>query len=121
MKNIIIVFLLGLVLAGCEQNSSTKAKDGYYFEKETFTRTEFPIEVKLMQSEAEMRAAYREKSKNQSAQVDTKSLAAFAVIRRNDNKCTIYMLDPKVKYQPEYIGHEFVHCIYGEWHKEPQT
>ena len=59
MKNIIVIFLLGLILVGCEQNSSTKAKDGYYFEKETFTRTEFPVEIKLMQSEAEMRAIQR--------------------------------------------------------------
>jgi len=120
MKKYII--LIGcLILASCDNAPSKKGADGYYFEKETFTRTEIPVEVKLMQSEKEMIAEYRKRTNDTNAKVDAKSLAAFAIIRPNDNKCTIYMLDPKVKYQPEYVGHEFVHCIYGEWHKEPQT
>jgi len=120
MKHLILIVLVGF-LASCGREPSKIGKDGYYFEKETFTRTEFPVEVKLIGSEAEMISEYKKRVKDKNVKVDAKSLAAFAVIRKNDNKCTIYMLDPKVKYQPEYIGHEFVHCIYGEWHREPQV
>lgn len=119
-KLLMMIFLLPLLIS-CDNAPSKTGKDGYYFEKETFTRTDFVVEVKLMKSESEMRDEYKKRVQNQDAKVDAKSLAAFAVIRRSDSKCTIYMLDPKVKYQPEYVGHEFIHCIYGEWHKEPQT
>lgn len=117
----IMMLLCCLLVVSCDQAPSKKGTDGYYFEKESFTRTEFPVEVKLMQSEAEMIRELKKRSKNIEGKVNPKDVAAFAVIRTNDNKCTIYMLDPKVKYQPEYVGHEFIHCIYGVWHKEPQT
>ncbi len=98
-----------------------RGKDGYYFEQETFTRTNFPVEVILVQSEKEMSALIQKRTGQAVGKISPKNVAAFAVIRNNDTKCTIYMLDPKVKYEPEYIGHELVHCIYGVWHKEPQT
>lgn len=121
MKKFLMIMLMIPLLISCDNKPSKQVgKDGYYFEKETFTRTDFPVEVRLLQSEKEMIAEFK-KRVGRDVNVDPKSVIAFAVIRPNDNRCTIYMLDPKVKYQPEYIGHEFVHCIYGEWHREPQT
>jgi hypothetical protein len=33
------------------------------------------------------------------------------------NLCTMYILDPQVaRYEPEFIGHEFTHCVFGNWH-----
>jgi hypothetical protein len=116
----VLFIAICLFLVGCDPVPNKKGKDGYYFEQETFTRTDFPVEVKLMQSEQEMINELKKRSTKIEGKVSPKDVAAFAVIRPNDKKCTIYMLDPKVKYQPEYIGHEFVHCIYGVWHKEPQ-
>lgn len=110
MSRIVCIAFL-CVLAGCGE---PPAKDGYRFEQETFTRTEFPVEVVLLKSERELASAFAARNIKG---VDPKSVAAFAVIRRNDPRCTIYMLDPKVSYQPEWIGHELVHCIYGEWHQ----
>jgi hypothetical protein len=123
-KTIISLLLLPLFfVTSCDNAPTTKnrGKDGYYFEKETFTRTNFPVEVILVKSEKEMIALLKQRKETVYGKVDPKDVAAFAIIRMNDPKCTIYMLDPKVKYQPEFIGHEFVHCIYGIWHSEPQT
>lgn len=115
-----VVLTTALVtLVACDNPSKSKGKDGYYFEKETFTRTEFPVEVVLVKDAAAIAAAIKERS-NVHGTVDPKNVAAFSVIRTNDPKCTIYMIDPKNKYEPEFIGHEFVHCIYGVWHSEPQ-
>lgn len=123
MKTITLISLLilSVFLASCDNVTNKKAADGYYFEKETFTRTNFPVEVVLIQSEKEMVKLLEEKQGKISGKISPKDAAAFTVIRTNDTKCTVYMLDPKIKYQPEYIGHEFVHCIYGVWHKEPQV
>jgi hypothetical protein len=113
-----IVVLLGALVA-CDNTYKQKGKDGYYFEKETFTRTNFPVEVILVKDAAAITAAIKERN-NVHGTVEPKNVAAFSVIRSNDPKCTIYMIDPKNKYEPEFIGHEFVHCIYGVWHSEPQ-
>ena len=106
-------------LVSCDNPSNQKGLDGYYFEKETFTRTEFPVQVILVKDAAAITAEIRKRNNIQGT-VEPKNVAAFSVIRLNDNKCTIYMIDPKNKYEPEFIGHEFVHCIYGVWHSEPQ-
>jgi hypothetical protein len=106
-------------LVACDNPGSSKGKDGYYFEKESFTRTEFPVEIVLVENAAAM-AAEISKRKNLHGTVEPTKVAAFSVIRMNDPKCTIYMIDPKNKYEPEFIGHELVHCIYGVWHSEPQ-
>jgi hypothetical protein len=117
-----ILSLLVLTFAGCDlKPTAKKGADGYYFEEESFVRTEFPVEIVLIQSQAEMRREIKKRQKLVEGKVESKDVAAFAIIRTNDPTCTIYMLDPKVKYEPEFIGHELVHCIYGVWHKEPQA
>ena len=108
-----------VTLVACDNTYKQKGKDGYYFEKETFTRTEFPVQVILVKDAAAITAAIKERN-NIHGTIDAKNVAAFSIIRKNDTKCTIYMIDPKNKYEPEFIGHEFVHCIYGVWHSEPQ-
>lgn len=106
-------------LVACDNPSKQKGKDGYYFEKESFVRTEFPVEVVLVKDAAAMEAEVKRR-KNLHGTVEANKVAAFSVIRTNETRCTIYMIDPKNKYEPEFIGHEFVHCIYGVWHSEPQ-
>ena len=113
-----IVVLLGALVA-CDNTYKQKGKDGYYFEKETFTRTEFPVEVILVKDAAAITAEIKKRNNIQGT-VEPKNVAAFSIVRLNEPKCTIYMIDPKNKYEPEFIGHEFVHCIYGVWHSEPQ-
>jgi hypothetical protein len=107
--------LAPVFMFGCDNPPNKTGKDGYRFEKETFFRSEFPVEVILFPTEQALQAAYKTRTK--ATHSSSKTIAAFAVIRTNNPTCTIYMLDPKTNYQPEFIGHELVHCIYGEWHK----
>jgi hypothetical protein len=116
---VVVVATALFSLVACDNTSKQKGKDGYYFEKESFTRTEFPVEVVLVKDAAAITAEIKKRNNIQGT-VEPKNVAAFSVIRLNDPKCTIYMIDPKNKYEPEFIGHEFVHCIYGVWHSEPQ-
>lgn len=107
--------LAPVFMFGCDNQPNKVGKDGYKFEKETFLRTEFPVEIILFPTEQALQTAF--KARTGSTHNAAKNVAAFAVIRKADPTCTIYMLDPKTNYQPEFIGHELVHCIYGEWHK----
>ena len=106
---------------GCDSKVANIGKDGYYFEKPSFTRTEFPVHVVLLKDETEMAVEISKRMNKVHGTVNAKDVAAFSVIRDGDPLCTIYMVDPKNKYEPEFIGHEFVHCIYGVWHSEPQN
>ena len=120
-KQLILTFFAALALVACGPNSDTGkvGKDGYYFEKETFTRTEFPMKIVLMPSAAALSAEIAKRNNIQGT-ITPKNVAAFSVLRKDDLTCTIYMVDPKVSYEPEFFGHELVHCIYGVWHREPQ-
>jgi len=112
---------VAVVAVSCTQQGHHIGADGYYFEHETFTRTEFPVEIHLVQSEAEMTAEIEKRMKSVSGTIEPKNVAAFSIISEENNKCVIYMIDPKVSYQPEFYGHELVHCVYGVWHHEPQS
>lgn len=119
MKHILI--LLTVLLVSCGDGSSNKkGADGYYFEKETFKRTKFEIELILLNSPAEVSAEVKKRIQQVAGSVETKNVAAFSIIRDSDTKCTIYTVDPKIVYEPEWLGHELTHCIYGVWHREPQ-
>jgi hypothetical protein len=117
---LMFVMIIGLASCGKTSTGHNTGADGYYFEKETFTRTEFPVEIVLVQSAAEMSKLISTQKRVQGT-IEPKNVAAFSTIRLNDPKCKIYMIDPKVHYEPEFIGHELVHCIYGIWHREPQS
>jgi hypothetical protein len=104
--------------------SKRKASDGYYFESETFQRNNFEVEMVLFQTREDLLNQFDFVSKNRVVNIISSTtrneIQAFSVIRMNDTKCTIYAMDPKFRYQPEFLGHELVHCIYGVWHEEPQ-
>lgn len=118
MKKSFIIFLF--LLTACGDSSNDKGADGYYFEKETFTRTNFNVEIVLLKSEAELIAELRKRSGDIRGDVNPKNVAAFSVLNNQDTSCKIYLLDPKIQYEPEWLGHELTHCIYGYWHQESQ-
>jgi hypothetical protein len=41
---------------------------------------------------------------------------AYTTWTPDGTHCTIHMVDPSIDYQPQYIGHEFIHCMYGDFH-----
>lgn len=47
------------------------------------------------------------------------SIRAFAVQDPSIvGPCTLHVVDPLVSYHPDYIGHEALHCFYGNWHRD---
>lgn len=116
MKKLIIgaMLILGILFVpGCEQ-SHKKAVDGYYFEKETFLRTQIQVKIVLIKNQTEMDKL---SAQHGMKTVPNEVIKAFATLSKNEPACTIYVIDPKIEYNPEWIGHELVHCIYGDWHK----
>lgn len=89
------------------------AKDGYVFERKEWEMTEFTIRVVALKNQEEFDEAKKQVVKSRAKR---KKLAAFAMVHPARNSCVIYVPDPSWKYEPEYIGHELTHCIWGRWH-----
>lgn len=42
----------------------------------------------------------------------------MAFTEEGSNECTVHIISPFISYEPEYIGHELLHCIYGNFHED---
>ena len=106
---ILVAALIGL--ASCDAGSGT-GKDGYYFEKPEYEQTEVRVRLATTESqrELEQRAAER------GVKLPKGDLGAFALLSVDGKSCTIYLIKPIERYQPEWLGHEVTHCFYGRWH-----
>lgn len=46
-----------------------------------------------------------------------KKIAGFTYWNEEKGTCRIIIKDPAWRYEPEIIGHEVAHCIWGKFHK----
>lgn len=103
-----------LILLLCLINPAYAAKkpssDGYVFKKKEYEKTTLIVHVHIIDDKFDF--AY-EKNTHQLRDDD---IEAFSILRPRENTCTIFIKNPEWKYQPEYIGHELTHCIWGRWH-----
>ena len=106
MKKIAIALML--LLASCDKGP-TPGKDGYTFGTKQYERSSVQVNVVTYKTQKEYNAVLAEKKLPETT-------VAFTVLRPPFDACTIHMIDPNIKYQPEYVGHEFLHCVYGQWH-----
>lgn len=103
-----IIALIAL-LAGCEPASP----DGYRFERSDFERDQ--VTVAIVQHDT------RRDFENAAAGLGItapESLAAFGTVHPTEPRCTIHVMRISRHYQPQWLGHELTHCIYGRFHGE---
>lgn len=110
-----VILVLFLFLSACDQGPKQGA-DGYRFGQKQYTKQEVQINIVTYQSQRELQRVLGNR-----AGVQAENVVAFSVLQPPFDTCTIHMVDPAVSYQPEYVGHEFLHCVYGQWHKDNNT
>ena len=113
----LMIFMASLMLFGC---ASVKQTDEYTFQKPSFTHTDIQLKVIMVNNQAELENRLNH-YKHGDILANVKlgnQVFAFSVLSKDNSTCTIVMIDPQVKYRPEFIGHELVHCIYGDWHHD---
>jgi hypothetical protein len=105
------VFLLAIffLIGSCDQPKT--GADGYRFEKMDFERSQLSVTLVPYPSAKALQAAGKRFGVERA-----ESLAAFATLSRSEPRCTIHYVHPQVSYEPEWLGHELVHCIYGQFH-----
>lgn len=123
MIRLLMTILFAITLSSCntpEDNtaySSQIGADGYRFEQKQMDRRSFKVNVVVYTDANELRRAAAE-ALGPNPNVDPNYVVAFSVIK--SSSCTIHMMDPEVSYEPEFIGHEFTHCVYGQFHNPYQ-
>lgn len=112
MRLFLISLLIFTVSCSTAPVPKPKGKDGYRFEvKDTEMLTpniEFII-IKNRKEYNDIRKRFFGHHWN--------TVQAFTRWRPESKTCIIYIKDPMWMYQPEYIGHEVAHCIWGNWHE----
>tara|TARA_R110002167_G_scaffold40035_4_gene123520 strand:- start:155 stop:520 length:366 start_codon:yes stop_codon:yes gene_type:complete len=111
IKNAFI--MIALIVASFASAQSFKfAKDDHKFlvkEIENLTPT---VEFILLETDEEHDAARKEFIGH-----GWNKVSAFTRWNETEGTCKIYIKDPLWKYEPELIGHEVAHCIWGRFHK----
>lgn len=122
MKKFWIGCLSLLAVVSCSDGSvNQKGTDGYIFHKKQYTKNELQITVVEHPSYADLRASAKAESSTVKTEIDFSALAAYSVLQPTTNVCTIHIVDPSKEYTPEFVGHEFLHCVYGQWHIDNKT
>jgi hypothetical protein len=110
-------FTLVLCLTGCKPTSTGtySTADGYSFERKEFTRTVVDLRIVIHPSQADLSSSINVTDGSNAP------VMAYSIISPTGNTCTVHIVDPAVKYTPEWIGHEITHCIFGRFHSQPGT
>lgn len=90
------------------------ASDGYYFEKPQIEQMNFQTVVVTHET---FEALQREAKLYGQKGIEGRDIIAFSIIYPREKLCVVHIYNPKKVYMPEFIGHEFTHCIYGNFHK----
>lgn len=114
MLKLPLLFLPLLLLFSC--NQPNVGKDDYQFGEKQYENDSVTVDVVTYQKRSNL---LREAKKH--GVVDPK-LVAFTLLNGKDQtKCTVHIMDPTVSYTPEFVGHEFLHCLYGQWHTDNKS
>ncbi len=107
------VLLFALMLGSCD-SAPKKGADGYRFGEKQYERNEVQVKIVTYKSQADYNKVLNRLKL-------PKTTAAFSTLSPPYDICTIHMIDPSIKYEPEFVGHEFLHCVYGQWHTDNKS
>ena len=122
MKKFFATLLTPLLLLGCGDVSNTGA-DGYQFGEKQYSNGTVTVNIRTFENREEFERTAKDMGIAQFTKSDVGNIVAFSTIPAEApyDTCTIYMIDPSTRYEPEWIGHEMAHCIYGQWHQNNNT
>ena len=112
------LLLISILLTGCVAGSIPAAMvprigiEGYWFHGKEFSNLDQNIRVVLFDNEAKFRAM----AIKTFGYAQGRKIRGFAVW--SEEGCTIYIKDPEWVYEPEVLGHELAHCLWGKFHTE---
>lgn len=112
-----LIFLFVIFLSGCASapNKFSYGADDHQFLVKEYENLSPKVNFILLKNEMEYDSARRKK-----LGIHWDTVSAFTLWIPETGECTIYIKDPEWKWEPELIGHEVAHCIWGRYHKGKQ-
>ncbi|RIA37465.1 hypothetical protein DFR49_3350 [Hephaestia caeni] len=110
MRRLAVILVAVILLTACNQ----RGDDGYAFERQEFNRTHLSVTIVTHPSLADLQRAGGDAGADPGS---GRELAAFSTLSATSPACTIHIVDPHVRYEPQWLGHEMAHCIYGRFHR----
>lgn len=105
------------ILFGLMALTTKYPADDYRFERKEFEHTTPTIRFVIHKNAKDLIAAAPPETVRE-VKAYGGTLQAWSALTGPDlSICTVHIIDPSVSYQPEWIGHEIAHCIYGRWHR----
>lgn len=115
MGSALIFFVL---LSSCDTDQ--KASDAYYFEEKEYTLIEQDYIFVVVENKEEWNELVKQYVGDGYAGDQMGAFSRLRLNRQDPNlagsECIVYIKDPTWQYEPEYIGHEIIHCLFGKWH-----
>jgi hypothetical protein len=108
-----LTLLAAVSLTSCDQPVNRVAADGYKFGQSSFVRNHVKVKFVTYKTRTEFISAARKRDIENPGIV-----AAFTELQPPFDTCTIHIVDPQISYEPEWLGHELAHCLYGQWHTD---
>lgn len=112
----LFIVLMVLLTAGCANTTGTGkykyGSDNHKFLVKEYENLNPEIHFVLLKDEAEYNSA-----RKRTLGTRWDSVSAFTLWIPETGKCTVFIKDPEWEWEPELIGHEVAHCIWGRFHK----
>lgn len=91
--------------------------DGYYIEREEYRHESINVKIVRYRSHQKLIDSWIKKFGAIDLPGD-KTIRAFSEWRVTPIgvTCTIHIVEPKIDYQPQFMGHELMHCMSGSFH-----
>ena len=105
-------FILFLSLCFCSVPSYGQIQsgpDGYRFETKQTERHDLRVKVFTYKTHGDLVLASKKWGMRIGHNINGFSITVNRV-------CQIHIHDPSFSYEPEILGHELFHCMYGKWH-----
>ena len=120
MKKIgfILAFAVSLsaIVVSCNSIQPRRGADGYQYTTPEYEQSQMNVNIQTYKSQHD----FDNMVKIMNIKVaDSERVAAFSILR--GSTCTIHIVHPSVKYEPEFYGHELMHCYSGQFHKNNFT
>jgi hypothetical protein len=109
---LIMTVLLAVLLGSCMTMGGRT--DFYQLERQEYVKQEVAVSFVDYPNQKEFDQALKKYDVQENP---SRKVMSFAVLKPKENKCEIHTIDQRVKYMPEWLGHELAHCRYGRFHK----
>lgn len=110
------ILVAAITAAFMPVNSKAGTCDGYWIEQSSFTNIDLRVKVIFYNSFRELKEAAKKTRGFPTNYEHLDTLQEFVQVNP-DGRCIIHAVDQTKVYDPCFMGHGLLHCVYGDFHQ----